>query len=128
MRNIFSKTFGGLNAYYYFRHFFFGLVFASFMIVMVSTNKNSSAMSIFETKALLIVIFNTALYPYAHLVFEKITNFILGENEIWTGLLIVITMKVLWTSVLWMLAIFLAPIGLIYLYFLNSKKIDVILQ
>ena len=68
--------------------------------------------------------FNTLLYPYSRFVYEKIVGFILGENTFFVNALLMLVVKVLTMEMCWGIAVFITPVGLIYLYlyFYHSKN------
>lgn len=119
MNSIITKTFGGLTKQYYVRHFVFGLIFAAFFVFMQVTQPKefSEAAPLF-----LIVALNTFLYPYARFVYDSIIRFIMGETLLITALLPALFFKIITMALCWGLAIFIAPLGLAYLYFFHSKK------
>lgn len=119
MKPIIQKTFGGLTKQYYFRQFVFGLIFPAFFIFLqVQQPKElSEAVPIF-----LIVGLSTLLYPYARFVYESIVSFIMGDTILITAILPAMVFKFIMMAVCWGLAIFIAPVGLLYLYFYHSKQ------
>jgi hypothetical protein len=66
--------------------------------------------------ALLVV--NTLLYPYSRFVYEGVMGFIVGQNVFWMNVLF---MKLVTMALCWSCAIFIALIGLAYLYYHHSK-------
>jgi hypothetical protein len=116
MHPVFSKTFGGLSPAYYFRQFFFGFVIGAVVIYLATRSPHSVPIS---TVALLVV--NTLLYPYARFVYESIMNFILGQNTFYLNAIVLLFFKLLTMALCWSFAIFIAPVGLAYLYLHHSK-------
>ena len=119
MNQILSRTFGGLTKEYYFRQFLFGLLFPLFFYFVATSSPEQKDTSI---TLILLFLINTLLYPYSRFVYEKIIGFILGENRFFVNGLIMIFVKVFTMSLCWIFAIFVAPIGLIYLYISNAKQ------
>lgn len=121
MHPIISHTFGGLTKACYIRHFFFGLlitaIFIIFMIDGYEEGKFPLGMSIW-------LVISTFLYPYARFVYEGIAGFILGENVFILPAFIMLSSKLLTMILCFGFAIFIAPIGLAYLYYRNSKAVD----
>lgn len=119
MQPIIQKTFGGLTKEYYVRHFIFGLIFTGFFVFMQITNPKelSEAIPLF-----LIVAINTFLYPYARYVYESVIGFIMGDNLFITAALPAMMFKLIMMALCWALAIFIAPLGLAYLYFYHTKQ------
>jgi hypothetical protein len=109
-----GKTFGGLSKRYYFRQLMFGLILLVFMLAIASKSLHGV-----RVVAVAFFILNTFLYPYARFVYEGIANFVLGENQFWLTPLIE---KFSTMALCWIFAWVLAPVGLAYLYFHNSKS------
>ena len=116
MYPVISKTLGGLSTPYYFRNFFFGLLFVVFFIFMAS--KSTSGIQI---GSMLLVVTNALLYPYSRFVYESIVEFIVGRNVFYTSAFLMLSVKFISMSMCFILAIFIAPVGLAYLYYRHSK-------
>ena len=119
MNQILSKTFGGLSKEYYFRQLFFALLFPAFFYFMATSSPKEMA-----TPYAMIAMFslNTLLYPYSRFVYEKVMGFVLGENTFFVNALLMLVVKFLTMAMCWGMAVFIAPVGLIYLYFYHSKN------
>ena len=118
MAFLFWKTFGGLTAPYYFRHFFFGLMFP--VITYFSLRDNLYPPPLIATYAF--VAANTLLYPYARFVYESVVHFILGDSVFYINAGVHLLWKFLTMYCCWFLAIPIAPVGLVYVYLLHSKE------
>jgi hypothetical protein len=70
---------------------------------------------------ILTLVVNTFLYPYSRYVYEGITRFILGENLFIINAGVMLLAKLLTMALCWAAAVFIAPIGLAYLYSHHSK-------
>ncbi|MGL4926832.1 MAG: hypothetical protein ACRC4K_08375 [Plesiomonas shigelloides] len=117
MKEIIRKTFGGLTRQYYMRHLFFGSLFPAMMISTLFIGDNQ-----FNYQALPVLTINTLLYPYSRFVYESVMGFIIGNNVFFVNPMLMLFTKIMTMVFCWGLAIFVAPIGLIYLYYVNSKK------
>lgn len=118
MHPILSKTFGGLSKQYYFRQFFFGVLIVAFFIAFpFSQTKHAIPLGL-----IIISIINTCLYPYSRFVYESITSFIMGNNVFFVNAVTMLITKIITMSLCWCFAIFIAPIGLAYLYYHHSKN------
>ncbi len=117
MHPIIHKTFGGLSPQYYLRQFFFGLLMCGF-VVFVSSHEGNSPLRL-PMIAMLVV--NTLLYPYARFVYESIVGFIMGDNLFLVNAVLMMFVKIMTMAMCWSFALFIAPIGLIYLYFHHSR-------
>lgn len=114
MKDILLKTFGGLNKTYYFRQLFFGLLFfCLFLFPLVKVGAVS---------AIVVTMICTLLYPYSRFVYESIVYFIIGENVYYLPATVMLLCKFLSMSMCWSFAIFIAPLGLVFLYFYHSKS------
>jgi hypothetical protein len=116
MHPIIAKTFGGLSPQYYFRHFVFGLVFPVFIYFMMSRGAHP-----IQIGAIAMIMVNIVLYPYSRFVYESIVNFIMGENVFFVNALLMLFVKLITMMLCWLFAIFVAPIGLGYLYYHHSR-------
>ena len=120
MNDIFRKTLGGLTREYYFRQFFFGLI----IMVAFYYMRTQGDISKLEIKDILLMIVNTFLYPYARFIYESIMDFFLGNNTFWTSgiiLYFVMVFKIMMMFICWAAAIVIAPVGLLYLYYVNRN-------
>jgi len=117
MKEIIQKTFGGLTAQYYFRNLFFGL-FVTALFVYMEMNASRPTEWAFAPYVLL----STLLYPYSRFVYESIVDFVMGENVFFVNAILAMIIKVITIFVCWVFAIFIAPIGLAYLYYFHSKS------
>lgn len=116
MKAIFAKTFGGLSSQYYFRHFVFGLIFPAFVWFMASHSPHPTPFA-----AVAFIGINTLLYPYARFVYEGVLDFIMGRNVFYVNAMLMLFVKIMSMAICWSLALFIAPIGLLYLYIHHSK-------
>lgn len=116
MHPIIQKTLGGLSLQYYFRQFFFGLAIAAFIFFMSTQGERSMPMSM-----LLFTIVSTLLYPYSRFAYEGVIGFVMGENVFFVNAIFMLITKFFTMAMCWGFAIFVAPIGLVYLYYHHSK-------
>lgn len=119
MNPIFSKTLGGLDNKYYFRQFVFGLIFPVLFYLMFSQAKTESGIPAF---LIIFVIVSTFLYPYSRFVYEQVMDFIFGDNIFLVNIIFLLVVKFITMYLCWALAIFIAPIGLCYLYYYHTKN------
>lgn len=71
---------------------------------------------------IVIVAVNTLLYPYSRFVYESIVDFILGRNVFFVNATMMLIVKWMTMTFCWGFAIFVAPIGLAYLYFARGRS------
>ncbi|MHA6575420.1 hypothetical protein [Pseudomonas yamanorum] len=118
MQSVLVKAFGGLTTSYYIRQLLFGLIFAVLFIAMLASSPGGvwakSGMIVFA-------LICSLLYPYSRFVYESIVGYIMGENVFFVNALLMLAVKVFTMSLCWSLAIFIAPVGLVYLFFRNLR-------
>ncbi len=119
MRQIFARTFGGLTKQYYIRQFIFGLIFPVMLFFILSQGSQQVPVPL---TVIGLFLANTLLYPYSRFVYESIMDFIMGGNVFWVNGFILLVTKLITMSICWFFAIFIAPIGLVYLYFYQGKQ------
>lgn len=117
MRDFLSKTLGGLERPYFLRHLFFGLC----ITVLLSWAMYASANPAKWGNIFGFVICGL-LYPYSRFVYESIITFILGDNVFFVNSLLMLTIKMITIIICWIFSVFIAPIGLIWLYFYHNKN------
>ena len=118
------RSFGGLAAGYYFRNLFFATLLFFVPIMFLVWTKSSQARPGAMKAAVLITIvygLSALLYPYSRFVYERAVGFILGENMFSVPTVIFLPTKLLTMLFCYGLAIFIAPIGLTYLFFGNAR-------
>ncbi|HBN8419073.1 hypothetical protein ABL975_08855 [Pseudomonas aeruginosa] len=116
MQNFFRMTFGGLSAKYYFRQLFFGSLFLA-LIVFLSISSQKGM----KVDLLVLSLVCTWLYPYSRFVYESVIGFLLGENIFYVPAIFLLFAKLMTMAICWSFAIFIAPIGLLYLYFHHRR-------
>ena len=116
MKEILAKTFGGLTKEYLARQLFFGVVMAALFIMVSRGTPNGTGIS-----GVIWFVINAALYPYSRFVYESIFNFLIGENFFLLPAIPMLIAKCFTMLVCFMFALFIAPIGLAYLYFRHGR-------
>lgn len=119
MHPILAKSFGGLSTQYYVRQFLFGLIFPALLLFILSHGSKPVAVPV---TLLLYFAVNSFLYPYSRFVYESVVDYIVGRNIFILPALIVLFFKWMTMGLCWCLAIFIAPVGLLYLYVRNSRQ------
>ena len=128
---ILQKTFGGLDKAYYFRNLFFALILAGIFVAIQYSGyemlaKRNVATGV-EANAANIVMYiyiaiSALLYPYARFVYESIVNFIMGDNVFFINAFVLLAWKFMIMMMLLLFAIFIAPVGLLYLWYYHNKN------
>lgn len=66
----------------------------------------------------------TLLYPYSRFVYESVVGFVMGNNVFFVNAMAMLFSKLITMIICWVMAIFIAPVGLAYLYFHHSKAAE----
>ena len=117
MKEVFNKTFGGLERAYYLRQLFFGSLFLAMTCFVAIQGGGKMAYTMIPY-----AIVSTLLYPYSRFVYESIVGYIIGNNVFFVHAGVLLFAKYLTMAMCWAMAIFIAPVGLLYLYWRHSKS------
>lgn len=119
MHPVLAKKFGGLSAAYYVRQFIFGLVISGLILYAATRDLDAHPL---QWGLVVFLVINTVLYPYARFVYESVIGFIMGNNVFWVNAILMLFVKLITMGLCWVFAIFIAPVGLAYLYYYHSKE------
>lgn len=119
MNKIITRTFGGISRKYYLRQLFFGSVMAAFFIWLTFHTKGATWDNVRMTAWLVVF---ALLYPYSRFVYESIIDFLMGSNVFYANVLLMMGLKLVSMVGCFLGSIFIAPIGLLYLYYHHSKN------
>ncbi|VWB14424.1 membrane protein [Burkholderia lata] len=120
MHSIIARSFGGLTRAYYIRNFLFSLIFPALFIFISNFGKESVPGGLLAL-ILSFMAVSCLLYPYARFVYESVVNYIVGRNMFFVNAVLMLIVKFMTMFLCWYLAIFIAPLGLAYLYFRNRS-------
>ncbi|MEX3932584.1 hypothetical protein AB4Y32_12350 [Paraburkholderia phymatum] len=120
MHPIIERSFCGLNRACYVRNFLFGLIFPAMLYFIFSHAKGNAPVGML-TFMIGFSILNTLLYPYSRFAYESIIDYIVGRNVFLVNAIMMLVVKIMTMFICWYLAIFIAPVGLAYLYFRNRS-------
>jgi len=120
MHSIIARSFGGLTRAYYIRNFLFSLIFPALFIFISNFGKESVPGGLLAL-ILSFMAVSCLLYPYARFVYESVVNYIVGRNMFFVNAVLMLVVKFMTMFLCWYLAIFIAPLGLAYLYFRNRS-------
>ncbi|QXI31194.1 hypothetical protein [Pseudomonas vanderleydeniana] len=120
MRLFLSKTFGGLTRQYYIRQFLFSLLFLAIVIWGVTNSKTGLTLN--SSLFILFSIVSCFLYPYARFVYESVVGYVMGNNVFFVNAIFMMVVKIFTMYLCWAFSIFIAPVGLLYLYFHHSRN------
>lgn len=121
MRSFLSKTFGGLTTSYYIRQLIFGSLFAV-LILSIAAHGPTGLMG--KPGLIVMSIICTLLYPYSRFVYENVVGYVMGENVFFVNALLMLWVKCFTMAICWAFAIFIAPVGLAYLYWHNRRQVS----
>ncbi|OBA00607.1 hypothetical protein [Halomonas sp. G11] len=116
MRHFIGMTFGGLSLRYYLRQMFFSAGLSAlivFVIIQGDAQLRLDQGLLFLTNAL--------LYPYSRFVYEEVMGFLMGDNVFFVNALFMLIVKFFTIILCWGFAIFIAPLGLAYLFFYHRR-------
>lgn len=121
MHSVIAKTFGGLTLQYYIRSFLFGLIFPVLIFFMATARDTPATGSSVSIGEYFFFSVTTLLYPYSRFVYESVIDYITGDNVFIVNAFAMLTVKFFTMLLCWLLAIFIAPVGLLYLFIRHSR-------
>ena len=119
MSKVLKWTFGGLNQKYYLRQLFFGLVMSAILLKVLNLSTEIPPI------AIIIAGLNALLYPYSRFVWEGIVSFFLGDNIFFVPAPVLMVGKLITMLICLKMAVVIAPIGLLWLYWHHSRSFAV---
>ncbi|MDO4435795.1 MAG: hypothetical protein Q4B71_05185 [Cardiobacteriaceae bacterium] len=114
-------AFSGLSTKYYTRQAIIGLGLAVVLVWIAAPRHQPSLAYISFIISMLI---NAALYPYARFVYEKVAELVVGDEEVFKKGLLSNLVKLIMMLLCFMFATLLAPLGLLYLYYVQTQDDD----
>jgi len=108
---------GGLDKACYLRHFFFGCMFLALILFVALQAGGKTAYTMIP-----FAVVCTLLYPYSRFVYEGVVGYIIGNNLFFVNAGVMLFTRYLTMSMCWIFAVFIAPVGLLYLYWHHSKR------
>lgn len=114
---IIKQTLGGLDRQYHFRQQFFGALIGLCALYFLAVSPYPVHLSSY-----LSAIVNSLLYPYSRFAYESAVNFFVGKNIFFGNAILILGVKLITMMICWSMAIFIAPIGLVYLYYHHNKS------
>lgn len=120
MKQVVLKAFGGLNMAYMGRQWFFGALVAATLMLAFSLDGRPLDFNVFVFCGV-----NLLLYPYARFAYEKVSSFIIGENFFLVSAGALLFVKAITITLCFLLAVFIAPFGLLYL---AMRRVDSVQQ
>lgn len=117
MHPVIAKTLGGLTRAYYLRQLFFGLLFFAAFAALTMKSIHTTPVGTWVFMGI-----NVLLYPYSRFVYESVVDFFTGNNLFVFNAVLLLTVKLITMLMCFLFAIFIAPLGLAYLYYHHSKN------
>jgi glucan phosphoethanolaminetransferase (alkaline phosphatase superfamily) len=118
MQSFFAKSFGGLSRSYYIRQFLFGAAFSALIFWVVGSAHGGQSI---KPGLVFYAVVNTLLYPYSRFVYESVVGYVMGNNVFFVNAVVMLFVKAITMTLCWTMAIFVAPVGLAYLFWRNSR-------
>lgn len=116
-------AFKGLQKSYYWRHFILILWLPALMSCMMYYSMSSRGNFTSNGIALIVIwCLLTFIYPYARFVYECIVEFIMGNTVFITSIKVMLVWKFVIALLLFCFSMFIAPVGLVILFFYNKKQ------
>lgn len=116
MRHFIAMTFGGLSFRYYLRQLFFSAVILALMLFVAVQGGGQ-----IRIDQVVLLLANALLYPYSRFVYEEVMGFLMGDNVFFVNALFMLIVKFFTIIPCWGFAIFIAPLGLAYLFFYHRR-------
>ncbi len=112
--NFLRRIFGGVQPSYIVRSYLIGLIFFALIVGMAlsAETKNGTPIGL-----IVFAVLNTLLFPFAKLIWDELRNLAFGNNVIFMNAIFLFMLKWFVNAMLWAFAIFVAPIGILYLWF-----------
>lgn len=121
MKDFLTKTFGGLSLSYYLRQLFFAaVILVAIYFLIVLQNTSSSTLDAILTAFGFTIL--ALIYPYARFIVDLVGDFVIGDNIIITSIPLMLAIKLIVMGLTLAFAVFIAPIGLLYLYFYHRRQ------
>ncbi len=108
------KMFDGIDTTYLFKSYFFAALVFSFFLFSIFYVSEGSNVSIFFLMFLALSFF---LFPFATIAWDDLITTLMSGHVLILPLPIMLIWKLVKIFTLFMFAIFIAPLGIIYIYF-----------
>lgn len=133
-QQIVTFAFKGLKRSYYWKHFLLGCIPYIAMIILVASTYNTHAQAdavpLYYLLPCMVIVYSAGafLYPFARFAYESIVGFIMGNAVIISSIKNFFLYKLFSYLLLVGLSWFIAPIGLIILFFYNKHQFKLVQQ
>jgi hypothetical protein len=116
MLNYIKLAIFSLPTEYYLRQLFFSVLLSGSAYYIATFNEGP-----LNTGLMIYICITTLIYPYSRYLYESVISFIMGNNSFYIDISDYLFYKLLTMCLCWSLAIFIAPISLLFL-FLNQVR------
>lgn len=114
------RTFGAIDRQFLVRAYLIGVALMAFFVwIELKAEGNIAA----AAPQILLAIASTILFPFAKLVWNEIRDFLLGSNVFFLNAILMVAGKVVVNLMLWFFAFFIAPVGLVYLWYRTRNRV-----
>lgn len=110
MNNFIKSIFGQLNNAFLIRHYIYGAIMFSLLLMA------SPALPF-----IIFMVISLLLYPFAMFVYDSIVGTLMGNNTVITSVFVSVIWGVIKTGIIFTFSIFISPIGIGYLYLRNNS-------
>ncbi|SPU46612.1 hypothetical protein [Brevundimonas diminuta] len=114
--NFIKRIFGSVQPRYLIRAYVLSAAFMAFMTWMMLSLGGAKPL---HDRAATLAVFGVGalLFPFSKLVWDEIKRVMMGETVFFMNTIILMFLKVLVNFFLWGFSIFIAPLGILYLWF-----------
>ncbi|BCH67931.1 MULTISPECIES: hypothetical protein [Rhizobium/Agrobacterium group] len=118
-----QRIFSGVRPIYLIRSYLISLFFFGLMLSTVLNAETKTSTPIGT------IVFSTSsavLFPFAKLVWDELRDLAFGNNIIFMNAVFLLILKLFVNVLLWGGAVFIAPIGILYLWFRTRQSQDTV--
>ncbi len=116
-----KRIFGALQPTYLIRAYVISAVFMAMMVWLVLYPAKGEPLTIDRIAPLVIFGIGALLFPFSKLVWDEIKRVMMGGNVFILPVIILMPLKLIVNYALWCFSIFIAPLGIAYLW-LRSRQ------
>ena len=116
-----KRIFGALQPTYLIRAYVISAVFMAMMVWLVLYPAKGEPLTIDRIAPLVIFGIGALLFPFSKLVWDEIKRVMMGGNVFFLPIIFLLPLKLLVNYMLWGFSIFIAPLGIAYLW-LRSRQ------
>ncbi|HEY9234781.1 MULTISPECIES: hypothetical protein [Phenylobacterium] len=110
-----QRIFGAIDRRFLARSYVISFAIAGLLMWVRSRSETGDVAD--ATAFYVFVTLNAALFPFAKLVWNELRDFLMGDNFILANAILVFGAKFIVNVMLWGCALFIAPVGVAYLWF-----------